>query len=129
MIDCKGKTLPLSVATQLAKAEGEPLDQATHSFTNLVGSLLYLSVCTRPDIAQALGVLSKYMAAPTTVHWQAAKGSLRYVASTKVQGMAYGSRPASIIGYCDADYAGDVDTRRSTTAYVIILHGGAITWL
>ncbi len=129
MADCKGRTLPLSVATQLTKAEGEPLDQATHSYTHMVGSLLYLSVCTRPDIAQAVGVLSKYMAAPTTVHWQAAKGVLRYVASTKEQGIAYGSSPGSIIGYCDADYAGDLDTRRSTTAYVFILHGGAITWL
>ena len=106
MADCKGRTLPLSLATQLTKAEGKPLDQATHSYTHLVGSLLYLSVCTRPDFAQAVGGLSKYMAAPTTVHWEAAKGILRYVASTKEQGIAYGSSPGSVIGYCDADYAG-----------------------
>ena len=129
MADCKGRTLSLSMATQLTKAEGEPLDQATHSYTHMVGSLLYLSVCTRHVIAQAGGVLSKYMAAPTTVHWQAAKGVLRYVVSTKEQGLAYGSSPGSIIGYCDADYAGDLDTRRSTTAYGFIPHGGAITWL
>ena len=105
------------------------LDKTEFSYTHLVGSLLYISVCTRPDISQAVGVLSKYMQEPTTEHWQAAKGLLRYVASTREQGILYGSEPNLVIGYCDADYAGDLDTRRSTTGYVFILHGGAITWL
>ena len=132
MADCKGRSLPLSVATQLTKAEREPLGhswQATYNYTYLAGSLLYLSVCTRPVIAQDVGALYKYMTAPTTVHWQAAKGVLRYVASTKDQGIESGSSPGSIIGYCVAEYAGDLDARRSTTAYVFILHEGAITWL
>ncbi len=69
------------------------------------------------------------MAEPTTLHWQAAKGLMRYVASTREQGILYGTDPNLVIGYCDADYAGDLDTRRSTTGFVFILHGGAITWL
>ena len=102
---------------------------STHTYTNLIGSLLYLSVCTRPDIAQAVGVLSKYMKEPTTVHWQVAKGVLRYVAATREQSIVYGTEPNTVVGYCDADYAGDLDTRRSTTGFVFILNGGAITWL
>jgi len=54
---------------------------------------------------------------------------LRYLAGTPDAGLTYGgSEDAELIGYCDADYAGDIDTRRSTTAYVFMLHGGAITW-
>ena len=72
------------------------------------------------------------MAEPTTAHWQAAlgaKGLMRYLALTRDHGIVYGAEPNLVIGYCDADYAGDLDTRRSTTGYVFILHGGAITWM
>ena len=62
--DCKGKTVPLSTSMQLTKEDGELLDQETYTYTHLIGSLLYLSVCTRPDIAQAVGALSKYMQEP-----------------------------------------------------------------
>jgi hypothetical protein len=106
--------------------EGDLLDNKD-SYTSLVGSMLYLSVCTRPDIAQAVGVLSKFMASPTTVHWQAAKGVLRYLAGTTSYGITFG-KGSGLLGYCDADYAGDLDTRRSTTGYVFTLHGGAICW-
>ena len=125
--DCKSKTVPLSTSLQLTKADGEYLDKDTYTYTHLIGSLLYLSVCTRPDIAQAVGALSKYMAEPTVAHWQAVKGLMRYVASTRKHGIVFGTSPNTVVGYCDAEYAGD--TRRSTTGFVFILHGGAITWL
>ena len=129
LLDCKNKTVPLSTSLQLTKSDGELLDKETYTYTHLIGSLLYLSVCTRPDIAQAVGALSKYMSEPTVVHWEAAKGLLRYVATTREQGIVYGRSPDTILGFTDADYAGDLDTRRSTTGFVFILHGGAITWL
>ncbi len=125
--DGKARTVPLSVGLHLTRDEGEMLDVKEGGYMSLVGSLLYLAVCTRPDIAQSVGVLSKYMAAPTTVHWQAAKGVLRYVAGTLDYGLTFG-KGDGLIGYCDADYAGDLDTRRSTTGYVFILNGGAICW-
>ena len=64
-----------------------------------------------------------------TVHWQATKGLLRYVASTKEHRIVYGKDPGTMIGYCDADYAGDLDRKRSITGFVFILKGGAINWL
>lgn len=67
------------------------------------------------------------MAAPTTVHWQAAKGVLRYIAGTRSLGITYGLGSGAV-GYCDADYAGDLDTRRSTSGYVFTLGGGAVSW-
>jgi ribonuclease HI len=69
------------------------------------------------------------MARPTTAHWAVAKGVLRYLAGTKDYGITYGGiGQIKVIGYCDADYAGDIDTRRSTTGYVFTIGGGAVSW-
>ena len=68
------------------------------------------------------------MAAPTFQHWQAARGVVRYLSGTVHTGISYGHVVAPLVGYCDADFAGDVDTRRSTTGYVFVLNGGAISW-
>jgi hypothetical protein len=70
------------------------------------------------------------MANPSVIHWTAALGVLRYLAATQDHGILYEPSYDSdkIKGYADADYAGDIDTRRSTTGYVFILNGGAISW-
>ena len=67
---------------------------------------------------------------PTNDHWNAATGVLRYLAGTKDHGVCFGGNQAEfeVVGYCDADYAGDLDTRRSTTGYVFTCNGGAISW-
>jgi hypothetical protein len=129
MEDGKPRSFPLSPSTKLTKDEGEILDKATYPYSELVGSIMYLSICTRPDISYAAGSLARYMSNPTTTHWQAAKGVLRYLAGTPDYGIIYGSgRNLDLYGFCDADYAGDIDTRRSTTGYVFTLNGGAISW-
>lgn len=127
MLEAKALSTPLSPSTKLTKS-GESLDRETCGYAELIGSLMYLSVCTRPDIAQAVGALARYMAQPTTLHWQAAKGVLRYLAGTADFGINFGGAKAGLEAYCDADFAGDIDTRRSTTGYVYILNGGAISW-
>lgn len=126
MTEAKPLSTPLSPATKLTK-DGEPLDLQTYGYSQLIGSLMYISICTRPDISQAVGTLARYMACPTVIHWQAAKGVLRYLAGTSTYGITYGPG-SSLELYCDADYAGDIDTRRSTTGYVSILNGGAVSW-
>jgi len=104
------------------------LDSAVYPYSTLIGSLMYLSVCTRPDISQAVGALARYMSKPTSAHWSVAKTVLRYLAGTPNYGITYGTGNRGLQVYCDADYAGDIDTRRSTTGYAFILNGGAITW-
>ncbi len=127
LADAKPRSVPMSPSIKLMKEDGDLLED--RQFSELVGGLLYMSVYTRPDIAHAVGALARYTSKPTTVHWQAAKGVLRYVAGTATTGITYGrSEAKEVIGYCDADYAGDVDTRRSTTGYVFILNGGVISW-
>ena len=124
-----GKTKPIPLSNALTKDDGSnPLDTDVHPYSSLVGALLYLSVCTRPDIAHAVGALSRYMTTPSNAHWTAAKGVLRYLAGTRDYGLHLGPDSPGIIGYCDSDYASDVDTRRSTTAYVFLFNGGAISW-
>jgi hypothetical protein len=125
--DCKPKTTPLSPTFKFTR-DGEPLDRDKYGYSELVGSLLYISVCTRPDITHAVGMLTRSMSAPTVTHWQAAKGVVRYLAGTPDYGITFGSGPSGLIGYSDSDYAGDSDTRRSTTGYVFLLHGGSISW-
>lgn len=127
MAEAKPASTPLGTNTKLT-ADGEPLDVTTYGYAQLVGSLMYLSICTRPDISQAVGALARYMANPSVAHWQAAKTVLRYLAGTADYGITFGVGTPGLEAYCDADYAGNTDNRRSTTGYVFILHGGAITW-
>ncbi|MCO5579842.1 hypothetical protein L7F22_033704 [Adiantum nelumboides] len=89
---------------------------------------MYAMIATRPDIAFAVGVVSRYMSNPEKKHWEAVKGIMRYLKHTKSIPICYGSHDLSVRGYTDSDYAGDLDKRRSTSGYVFTLVGGAISW-
>lgn len=134
MPDCKPTTTPLPVGLKLSKDLGAPLPDGSR-YQTLVGSLLYLSVNTRPDIAHACGVLSRFMTCPTKPHWEAAKYVLRYLKGTSNLGLKFSGRAASNQGvlacemFTDADFAADVDKRRSTTGAVMLMHGAAILWI
>jgi hypothetical protein len=139
--EAKPRATPLSTSPTLCRAgiEGDPLDDsgegqdpldtAKFPYSRLVGSLMYLAYGTRPDITQAVGILSKYMSKPQVAHWEAALSVVRYLAANSSRGITYArSGNAEIMGYCDADYGGDLDNRRSTTGYVFVLNGGAVSW-
>ncbi|KAJ9509995.1 hypothetical protein QJQ45_011674 [Haematococcus lacustris] len=127
LADARPKATPLSTSEQLVREGEVVLRMGEHSYAELVGSLMHLAVCTRPDIAHAVGLCAKYMAAPTQQHWEALYGVLRYVASTVSHGLAFGGAEG-LVGFCDADFAGDLDTRRSTTGFVFTMHGAAVSW-
>ncbi|KAJ9516547.1 hypothetical protein QJQ45_015104, partial [Haematococcus lacustris] len=120
------KPLPMAPAVKLVR-EGDALDTTLHHYSALVGSLLYLTCCTRPDIAFAVGALARHMSAPTKQHWAAACSVLCYLKGTADQGLLFGG-VSGLQGFSDADYAGDKDTARSTTGYIFTLNGGAISW-
>ena len=89
-----------------------------------------MSTATRPDIAAAVGVLSQYMASPSKDHWIGVKRVLRYLKGTLKYGLkftAHGEEP-ELFGYSDADWAGDVDTRRSTSGYVFQIGSSTVSW-
>jgi hypothetical protein len=109
MQDAKPASTPSSSAVKIS-AEGSPLDTVKFPYCELVGSLLYLAVCTRPDITQAVGAVARYLSKATVSHWNAVHMILRYVKGTVKYGLMYGHGDLGIIGYCAADYAGDIDT-------------------
>jgi hypothetical protein len=126
MEDANGKLLPACVNTVL-KVDGEPLDVSHFDYAGAVGCLQYLAACTRPDIAYVVNALARYVSQPTVEQDQVAEGLLRYVASTRNVGLEYGAT-CPLLGYCDADFASNIDNRRSTTGYVFLLNGAAVSW-
>ncbi|XP_050890858.1 secreted RxLR effector protein 161 [Lathyrus oleraceus] len=97
-------------------------------FKQLIGSMMYLTA-TSPDIMYAVSLLSRYMSRPTEVHHSAAKRILRYLQGTTTFGILYrrgGSH--ELISFTDNDYAGSMEDRRSTSNYVFMLSGEAVTW-
>lgn len=129
MSDCKPVKTPVNPDVKLTQCEHDDdvCDQKTYQA--MVGSLLYLSTRTRPDLAYAVGSVARYCAKPTKEHWMGVKRILRYLKGTVDFGLLY-SREASpdCVGYCDADWAGDVGDRKSTSGYVFLQGGAAITW-
>ncbi|KAG8479264.1 hypothetical protein CXB51_029046 [Gossypium anomalum] len=94
-----------------------------------VGSLMYAQVCTRPDIAYIVGMLDRYLSNPGIDHWIAAKRVMRYLQRTKDYMLTYKkSDLLEVIGYSDSDFAGCQDSRKSTSGYIYLLAGGAISW-
>ena len=128
LTDAKPRDIPMSLGMRLSKADGDPLDTKAYPYSSLVGALNYIAVTTRPDISFVVGGLSRFMARPTTTHWGMAKAVLRYLAGTATLGITFAGAKPFFLAYCDSDYAADPDTRRSTTGYLFVLNGGAVTW-
>ena len=98
-------------------------------YRQAIGSLMYLMVTTRPDIAFAIGKLSQFSQDPRHHDWMAVKRVLRYINGTRNFGILYnGSKDLEIDGFADADWAGCKLTRKSTSGAVFLLAGGAISW-
>ena len=97
-------------------------------YQSVVGSLMYAMVCTMPDIAYAVGVVSRFMKNASKAHWEAVKWILRYLKGTSTSCLCFGSGDPVLQGYMDADYAGDKDHRKSTFGYLMIYAGGAVSW-
>jgi hypothetical protein len=108
MTEARAISAPMARETRLRRGNlgGQPTDQP---YAEVVGSLMYLMTCTRPDLAQSVGALSRYVSDPRTGHWEAAVKVLRYVVGTLDIGLQFGGKTRDDVGYCDVDYAGDLD--------------------
>jgi len=115
---------PMASGVKLTKTRKGLLPEGNR-YAELVGSLLFLSTTTRPDIAFAVGVLSRFMSCPEQDHIRAAKGVLSYLRGTTRLGVVY-SGSERLQGRVDAVWAGHIDGRRSTTGFVFTCNGGAI---
>ena len=103
-------------------------DMSRVPYASAVGSLMYAMVCTRPDIAHAVGVVSRFLSNPGREHWDAVKWIMRYLRGTSDLRLTFGSGKPVLVGYTDSDMAGDVDSRKSTSGYLITFSGGAVSW-
>jgi hypothetical protein len=112
------------------KTEEEMREAKTLPYKELVGKLMYLATCTRPDIAFTVRELAKYMSNYGVHHWKAAKHLLRYLQGTRSHGILYGHRddPYPIFRtFTDSDWA-QGESRKSVCGYVVEMGGGAIAW-
>ena len=87
-------------------------------------------VCSRPDIALAVGKVAQHCSKPKMAHWSAVKRIMVYLKGTASHGISYHATgfPDLLLSYSDSDYAGDLQSRRSTSGYLLMFHGGPITW-
>jgi hypothetical protein len=134
MSDCKPELTPMTQIdlTDTKLEPGKPLSPAQHElYRKIIGSTLYVANVTRIDIAHTVGMLARFVSAPTTTHLTAAKRLLRYLRGTmdyclKFEGT--GLPDLELAVYSDSNWAGDKTDRHSTTGYVLQLNGSTISW-
>ena len=96
-------------------------------YKEAIGSLIYLMMCTRPDIAYAVGQAARFSQNPGKAHWSAVKRILSYLSGTLNHGILFSSKGrAHLVGFTDADYAGCLDSRKSTSGFLFLHLGGAV---
>ena len=127
MSGAKDISTPMSTSQTLQLIDGTAAVDSTE-FRRVIGSLQYLSL-TRPDISFAVNKLSQFMHKPSTSHWTATKRLLRYLKQTIFYGIQINRAGSSVLHtYSDADWAGNVDDRTSTSAYISFLGPNPISW-
>ena len=88
---------------------------------------MYAMVCTRPDLAHGVGVVSRYMANPRKEHWEAVKWLLRYLTCTSSTSLCFGKGKVALQDYMDADPGGDVDSSKGTSGYIYTIGGTVVS--
>ena len=129
MESCKSIATPVDVSTKLTKGteDSEYIDDTYYQ--SAIGSLLYLSMKTRPDITFAVSLAARYSSKPTSQHLKAVKRIFRYLQGTIHYGLLFKrSETKAILGYSDSDWGGDVADSKSTSGYLFQLGGTAISW-
>jgi hypothetical protein len=131
MWDCSQRNdTPIDTHNKLRKAdpEFEPTREEIRWYQKAVGSLMYAMLGTRPDIAFAVSAVSRYAARPTSQHKSAVQRIFRYLRKTVNYMLVFRGPLAALAGYTDSDWAGDIDTRRSTSGYLFSIGSAVVSW-
>ena len=112
---------------QSPKTEEERDHMNKVPYASAIGSLMYAMVCTRPDIAHAVGVMSRFMSRPGKQHWEAVKWILRYLKGSSDTCLCFTGASLKLQDYVNVDFVGDIDSRTSTTGFVFTLGGTTIS--
>ncbi|KIK13427.1 hypothetical protein PISMIDRAFT_17991 [Pisolithus microcarpus 441] len=132
LANSKPATVPMDPGLKLSRDQSpKSVAEATHMknvpYRATVGSLMHLTVGTRPDIAFAVSTVAQFNNAPGVAHWEAVKQIYRYLAGTKSFALTFGITESGLVGYTDADRATQ-EHRHAISGYVYLLDGGAISW-
>ncbi|GBP12712.1 Retrovirus-related Pol polyprotein from transposon TNT 1-94 [Eumeta japonica] len=128
MENANSNSVPVDPHSRLEKSVQLP--DKNLPYREAVGSLMHVAIVSRPDIMFAVNLVSRFLNCYDESHWTAVKKILKYLKDTVNYGLCYitSSKSSELIGFSDADYANDVTTRRSTTGYIFIKNGAAVTW-
>lgn len=130
MWESKPQSTPMETSARPIPAEDDYHASAEliKTYQSAVGSLIYAMLDTRPDIAFAVSVVSRYSSNPTEAHYSIVKRIFRYLRATVHWHLTYKGPLEDLVGYTDSNWAGDHGTRKSTSGYVYNLGSGAISW-
>ncbi|KAL0410977.1 UNVERIFIED_CONTAM: hypothetical protein Slati_3687400 [Sesamum latifolium] len=125
--------LPMRHGIKLSKKQSPKTDEELKRMSNIpyasaVGSIQYVVQCTRPDVAYALSVTSRYQACTGEAHWAMVKSILKYLKRTKDMFLIYGGGELILEGYSDASFQSDADDAKSQLDFVFKLNGGVVAW-
>uniref|UniRef100_A0AAV1VH94 Reverse transcriptase Ty1/copia-type domain-containing protein n=1 Tax=Peronospora matthiolae TaxID=2874970 RepID=A0AAV1VH94_9STRA len=127
MDDCKAVASPVDMSSRLVSSDAATKVDAP--FREAVGVSMHLTTATRPDIAFAVGYVSRFMENPREEHLVAVKRIFRYLQGTKMHEICYKlNNKIEFRGYSDADWAGDLTDRKSTLGYTFMLLGAPVSW-
>lgn len=127
MQDCKPVSTPIDPNYV---HEGEADMKYESLCRSVIGGLLYLSLCSRPDISIAIGILSRHQHVSNEYLWKALKRVLRYIKGTLTSSLVFSKNEIVPVleGFADADWAGDKETRKSTSGFLFKLYGCSVVW-
>ena len=128
MSECNPKKVPADPNARLIISQSAVILEDA-PYREAIGSLMYLTIASRPDIAFAVNQVSQFCEKPDASHWGAVKRIFAYLKGTSNYGLCFTkSKEENLVGFSDSDYAGDLTTRRSTTGYIFLLNGGPVAW-
>ncbi|RVW99969.1 Retrovirus-related Pol polyprotein from transposon TNT 1-94 [Vitis vinifera] len=124
--DCKPVSTPYNPNSQLKKNREHSVAQI--EYAQIIGSLMYLMNCIKPDIAYAVGKLSQYTQSSNQDHWTVVHRVLKYLRDIINYGLYYSGFPSVLEGFSDANWISDLDEMKSTSGYVFILSESVVSW-
>lgn len=125
MKDCKRVSTPMDPNCKWLKAD----KTTTEPYKELLGCLQYLTLMSRPDICVSVNILSQFQSNPGDEHWVGLKRILRYLQGTKTDRLCFTRKDCEpLTGYADADFANDVEERKSISGNMFSIYGNMVSW-